>query len=63
MVITYAGAGSGHDRYFYEHQADMVAGAVAPPKLELANQDLVKSHIYSIDNALTAFDRACDRWR
>jgi DEAD/DEAH box helicase/Helicase conserved C-terminal domain len=48
MVITYAGAGSGHDRYFYEHQADMVAGAVAPPKLELANQDLVKSHIYSI---------------
>jgi superfamily II DNA/RNA helicase len=48
MVITYAGAGSGHDRYFYEHQAEMVAGAVAPPKLELANQDLVKSHIYSI---------------
>ncbi len=48
LVITYAGAGSGHDRYFYEHQADMVAGAVAPPKLELANQDLVKSHIYSI---------------
>lgn len=46
MVITYAG--SGHDQYFYEHQADMVAGAVAPPKLELANQDLVKSHIYSI---------------
>jgi hypothetical protein len=26
----------------------MVAGAVAPPKLELANQDLIKSHIYSI---------------
>jgi superfamily II DNA/RNA helicase len=47
-AITYAGAGSGHDRYFYEHQADMVAGAVAPLKLELANQDLVKSHIYSI---------------
>jgi superfamily II DNA/RNA helicase/very-short-patch-repair endonuclease len=48
MVITYVGASSGHDRYFYQHQAEMVAGAVAPPKLELANQDLIKSHIYSI---------------
>ncbi|MEH2383407.1 MAG: hypothetical protein V7K27_31725 [Nostoc sp.] len=26
----------------------MVAGVVAPPKLELANQDLIKSHVYSI---------------
>jgi hypothetical protein len=48
IVITYAGAGNGHDQYFYRHQAEMVAGAVAPPKLELANQDLIKSHIYSI---------------
>jgi ATP-dependent helicase YprA (DUF1998 family) len=48
MVITYAAAGSGHDQYFYRHQAAMVAGAVAPPKLELANQDLIKSHIYSV---------------
>lgn len=48
MVITYAAAGSGHDQYFYHHQAAMVAGAVAPPKLELANQDLIKSHIYSV---------------
>lgn len=26
----------------------MVAYVVAPPKLELANQDLIKSHVYSI---------------
>jgi ATP-dependent helicase YprA (DUF1998 family) len=48
MVITYAAAGSGHDRYFYRHQAAMVSGAVAPPKLELANQNLIESHIYSV---------------
>ncbi len=48
MVITYAAAGSGHDQYFYQRQAAMVAGAVAPPKLELANQDLLKSHVYSV---------------
>ena len=48
LVITYAAIGSGHDQYFFKRQEQMVAGAVAPPKLELANQDLVQSHIYSI---------------
>lgn len=48
LVITYAAIGSGHDQYFYQRQNQMVAGVVAPPKLELANQDLIKSHVYSI---------------
>ncbi|WP_258008167.1 helicase-related protein, partial [Cylindrospermopsis raciborskii] len=48
LVITYAAIGSGHDQYFFQRQQQMVAGAVAPPKLELANQDLVESHVYSI---------------
>ncbi|MBE9020377.1 DEAD/DEAH box helicase, partial [Chroococcidiopsidales cyanobacterium LEGE 13417] len=48
LVITYAAIGSGHDQYFFKRQNQMVAGVVAPPKLELANQDLVQSHIYSI---------------
>jgi ATP-dependent helicase YprA (DUF1998 family) len=48
LVITYASVGSGHDQYFFRRQSQMVAGVVAPPKLELGNQDLVQSHIYSI---------------
>ncbi len=48
LVITYASAGSGHDQYFFQRQEQMVAGAVAPPKLELGNEDLMKSHIYSL---------------
>lgn len=48
LVLTYASVGSGHDQYFFKRQAQMVAGVVAPPKLELGNQDLIKSHIYSI---------------
>ncbi|MEH2453738.1 helicase-related protein [Nostoc sp.] len=48
LVITYASIGSGHDQYFFKRQSQMVAGIVAPPKLELANQDLIKSHVYSI---------------
>ena len=48
LVFTYASIGSGHDQYFFKRQNQMVAGVVAPPKLELANQDLIKSHVYSI---------------
>ncbi len=48
LVITYSAVGSGHDQYFFKRPEQMVAGAVAPPKLELGNQELVKSHIYSI---------------
>jgi hypothetical protein len=48
LVITYAAFGSGHDQYFFKRQAQMVSGIVAPPKLELANPDLIKSHLYSL---------------
>jgi superfamily II DNA/RNA helicase len=56
LVITYASAGSGHDQYFYHRQPQMVAGVVAPPKLELGNQDLIQSHIYSLWLASTGVD-------
>jgi very-short-patch-repair endonuclease len=48
LVVTYAAAGSPHDQYFYQRQQQMVAGVVVPPKLELANLDLIKSHVYSL---------------
>lgn len=48
LVITYASVGSGHDQYFFRRQSQMVAGIVVPPKLELGNQDLIKSHVYSV---------------
>jgi predicted nucleic acid-binding Zn-ribbon protein len=48
LVVTYAAAGSPHDQYFYQRQQQMVAGVVVPPKLELANQDLIQSHVYSL---------------
>jgi ATP-dependent helicase YprA (DUF1998 family) len=55
LVITYASVGSGHDQYFFRRQDQMVAGVVVPPKLELGNQDLIRSHIYSIWLAHTGF--------
>ncbi len=56
LVITYASAVSGHDQYFFKRQEQMVAGIVVPPKLELANQDLIQSHLYSLWLARTGAD-------
>jgi very-short-patch-repair endonuclease len=56
LVITYASVGSGHDQYFFQRPEQMVAGSVAPPKLELGNQDLIASHVYSIWLAHTGQD-------
>lgn len=53
LVVTYASVGSGHDQYFFRHQNQMVAGVVIPPKLELGNPDLLKSHLYSVWLAAT----------
>jgi hypothetical protein len=48
IVTTYCAAGSAHDQYFFRRSDRMVAGAVAPPRLELANEDLVRSHVHAV---------------
>ena len=48
IVFTYCAFGSGHDRYFFKHRQNMVAGIVTPPRLDLTNEDLIRSHIYAI---------------
>jgi superfamily II DNA/RNA helicase len=53
LVVSYASQGNGHDRYFYQHPEQMVAGVIAPPKLELGNRDLLESHLHSIWLAAT----------
>ncbi|WP_038045148.1 DEAD/DEAH box helicase [Thermus caliditerrae] len=45
LVLAFAGAFSQHDRYFFRHQREMVAGAVRPPALDLANEALLQSHV------------------
>lgn len=48
LVFTYATTGSPHDQYFFRHAVDMVAGAVTPPRLDLTNEDLVRSHVHAV---------------
>ena len=48
VVLTYCATGNAHDAYYFGRSQDMVAGAVAPPRLELGNQDLVRAHAHAI---------------
>ncbi|WP_245975531.1 protein kinase domain-containing protein [Amycolatopsis palatopharyngis] len=48
LVTTYCATGNSHDQYYFRRSDRMVAGAVAPPRLDLANEDLVRSHVQAI---------------
>jgi superfamily II DNA or RNA helicase/very-short-patch-repair endonuclease len=48
LVYTYASAGSPHDQYFFREPSRMVAGAVAPPRIDLANRDLLRAHLHAL---------------
>lgn len=48
LVFSYCTAGSPHDQYYFRRPELMVAGSVAPPKLDLTNRDLIIAHIHSI---------------
>ncbi|WP_136809606.1 DEAD/DEAH box helicase [Desulfosediminicola flagellatus] len=47
-VLTYCAALSPHDQYFFIDPARMVHGHVSPPTLDLANEDLVASHLHAV---------------
>ena len=48
LVFTYCTSGSSHDQYFYQRPERMVAGQVVAPRIDLANEDLVRAHVHSI---------------
>lgn len=56
LVFTYCSGGSPHDQYFFKRPSLMVAGAVAPPRLDLSNVDLLRAHIHAIWLAETGID-------
>jgi len=48
LVFTYCSTGSPHDRFFYKRPELMVSGSVTPPRLDLSNEDLIRSHVNAI---------------
>jgi len=56
LVFTYCSSGSPHDQYFFSRPERMVAGAVAPPRLDLTNVELLRAHIHAVWLAETGID-------
>ena len=48
LVVTYCAARSPHDQYFFADPTRMVTGAVNPPNIDLANEDLIRSHLQAV---------------
>ena len=53
LVVAFCSEGSPHDQYFYRQPGRMVAGAVAPARLDLGNEELVRAHVHSVWLAAT----------
>jgi len=45
LVFTYATSGSPHDQYYFRRPEQMVAGRVEAPRIDVANEDLVRAHV------------------
>jgi ATP-dependent helicase YprA (DUF1998 family) len=48
LVFSYCSTGSPHDQYFFRRPDRMVMGSVTPPRLDLANEELVRAHIHAV---------------
>ena len=45
LVFTYASKVSPHDKHYFSNPVKMVAGIVQPPRIDLTNEELIRSHI------------------
>jgi len=47
LVATYCSSMNQHDQYFFRRPELMVAGSVQPPRLDMANEDLMRAHVHA----------------
>lgn len=48
LVFTSCSRQSAHDTHFFNDRSQMVSGAVATPRLDLVNEDLLRSHFHAL---------------
>lgn len=53
LVFTYCSGFSPHDRHYFRNQAELVAGVVQAPRIDLCNRELLITHLHAL--AITAF--------
>ncbi len=53
LVVAFASEGNAHDTYFFRRRDRMIAGAVAPARMDLGNRELVQAHLQAVWLAAT----------
>ena len=48
LVFAYCSGFSPHDRHYFEHQAELVAGEVQAPRIDLCNRELLLTHLHAL---------------
>lgn len=48
LIFTYCSSYSPHDRHYFHKQAEMVAGVVQAPRIDLINQELLLTHLNAL---------------
>lgn len=48
LVFTYCSSYSPHDRHYFNQQADLVAGVVQAPRIDLCNRELLLTHLNAL---------------
>ncbi|HOY30381.1 MAG TPA: DEAD/DEAH box helicase [Bacteroidales bacterium] len=48
LIVTYCSNTNPHDRHYFENRIEMVSGIVSPPKLDLNQEELLRSHLNAL---------------
>ncbi len=48
LIFTYCSGFSSHDRHYFNHQAELVAGVVQAPQIDLLNRELLITHLHAL---------------
>ncbi|HPI89404.1 MAG TPA: DEAD/DEAH box helicase [Spirochaetota bacterium] len=57
LIFTFCSSFAPHDRHYFANSSNMVAGAVVPPRIDLGNEELLKSHLHSVYLAEKGIDK------
>lgn len=56
LVMVYCSNYSAHDRFYFKNPEKMVAGTVSAPRMDLLNEELLKSHLHASILTLRSID-------
>ena len=48
LIFNFCSSYSAHDRHYFREQKALVSGVVSPPRLDLCNEELLRSHLHAM---------------